>query len=112
MATFKRIGTVLAVGVFLLAAVAVTLFAIGKPMTPQAPPAIAAPAGASPNVPGGPAAGSAVPSSGAAPTGPLAIEIPGCVCHSDDPQLVAEHATYRMSQCFDCHQGGMPEMGR
>lgn len=45
------------------------------------------------------------------PSSPLAIEIPGCVCHSDDPALVEQHAGYRMNQCFGCHTGGMPEMG-
>lgn len=43
---------------------------------------------------------------------PLAIQIPGCVCHSDDPQLVEEHATYRMSECFGCHADGTPAMGQ
>lgn len=42
------------------------------------------------------------------PNAPLAVEIPGCVCHSDDPQLVEEHATYRMNQCAGCHAGGVP----
>ena len=45
-------------------------------------------------------------------TSPLAIQIPGCVCHSDDPQLVEEHATYRMSECFGCHADGTPAMGQ
>lgn len=42
------------------------------------------------------------------PNTPLAIEIPGCVCHSDDPKLVEEHASYRMNQCGGCHIGGTP----
>lgn len=46
------------------------------------------------------------------PSSPFAIEIPGCVCHSDDPALVQQHAEYRMNQCFGCHAGGMPEMGQ
>lgn len=37
------------------------------------------------------------------PLSPLATSIPGCVCHSDDPALVEEHASYRMNQCFGCH---------
>ena len=45
------------------------------------------------------------------PSSPLAIEIPGCVCHSDDPKVVEEHAGYRMNQCFGCHADGMPQMG-
>ncbi|MHB9004354.1 MAG: hypothetical protein ACYC6C_09885 [Coriobacteriia bacterium] len=46
------------------------------------------------------------------PSSPFAIEIPGCVCHSDDPMLVQQHSEYRMNQCFGCHAGGMPEMGQ
>jgi len=46
------------------------------------------------------------------PNSPLMIEIPGCVCHSDDLKLVEEHQGYRMNQCFGCHTGGMPEMGQ
>jgi hypothetical protein len=41
------------------------------------------------------------------PASPLAIQIPGCVCHSDDPDIIAEHETYRMNQCVGCHVGGM-----
>jgi hypothetical protein len=40
------------------------------------------------------------------PASPLAIEIPGCVCHSDDPKEVERHAEYRMNQCAGCHMGG------
>ena len=42
------------------------------------------------------------------PDSPLAIQIPGCVCHSDDPKLVEEHANYRMNQCAGCHAGVVP----
>lgn len=42
------------------------------------------------------------------PRSPLAIEIPGCRCHSDDPKVVAEHARYRMNQCAGCHKGLTP----
>ena len=45
------------------------------------------------------------------PSSPLAIEIPGCTCHSDDPEIVAEHEQYRMNQCAGCHMGGMPMNG-
>ena len=45
------------------------------------------------------------------PSSPLAIEIPGCTCHSDDPEVVAEHEQYRMNQCAGCHVGGMPMGG-
>ncbi len=41
------------------------------------------------------------------PTSPLASDIPGCVCHSNNPKLVEEHAAYRMNQCFGCH-GDVP----
>jgi hypothetical protein len=43
------------------------------------------------------------------PSSPLAIEIPGCVCHSDDPAEVKRHAEYRMNQCAGCHMGGAPQ---
>lgn len=103
MKTLTRVGVGLGVTLFVLAAVAVTVFAIGTPVAPPAPsPGVALPE-ASP-------ASTAAPS--AAGAGPLAIEIPGCVCHSDDPQVVAEHAAYRMSECFDCHQDGAPAMGQ
>lgn len=36
-------------------------------------------------------------------SGRFAIQIPGCVCHSDDPAIVSEHVGYRMYQCFGCH---------
>lgn len=85
-----------------LAVIAIGLFVFGTPTTPQVSPS-AAPEGtvfppATETAPGA--------------SSPLAIEVPGCVCHSDDPQLVAEHATYRMSQCFDCHGAGTPAMGK
>lgn len=46
------------------------------------------------------------------PSSPLAIRIPGCVCHSDDEKVVAEHAAYRMNQCAGCHKGGVPTGAR
>ncbi len=42
------------------------------------------------------------------PGSPLAIQIPGCKCHSDDPKLVKEHEAYRMNQCAGCHAGQTP----
>lgn len=108
----KRIGLIAAIGVFVLAAVAVVVFALGTPTAPQVSPEKAASAGASGDVT---AAADVQPGSAADPadpSDPLAIEIPGCVCHSDDPDLVAEHATYRMSECFGCHQDGTPAMGQ
>jgi hypothetical protein len=44
--------------------------------------------------------------SGPAPEGGVAmplIPIPGCKCHSDDPQVVEEHSRYRLSECAECH---------
>jgi hypothetical protein len=31
------------------------------------------------------------------------VPIPGCVCHSNDPVSQAQHATYRIRDCFGCH---------
>jgi len=31
------------------------------------------------------------------------VPIPGCVCHSDDPVLQAEHSVRRVSECSECH---------
>jgi hypothetical protein len=42
------------------------------------------------------------------PRYPLARSIPGCICHSKDAKLVAQHRDYRMNQCFGCHKGGIP----
>lgn len=42
------------------------------------------------------------------PLSPKHTSIPGCVCHSDDPRLVQEHAEYRLNQCFACHNEEMP----
>lgn len=42
------------------------------------------------------------------PNSPLAISIPGCKCHSDDPKLVKQHEGYRMNQCAGCHAGQTP----
>lgn len=128
MTTFKRIIMGLGATVAVLLAFVAAMFAFGTPTTSQVPPFAAAPAGAPPASPAGsstatPPGVPGVPGAPDAPgaldeptvddaSGPLAIQIPGCVCHSEDPQVVADHATYRMSQCFDCHQGGTPEMGR
>lgn len=35
--------------------------------------------------------------------GPPVIPIPGCVCHSDDPTLQAEHSVRRIRECAECH---------
>lgn len=96
----------------------VVMYAFG---TPQAgsPPVARADAGlaGAADAAGMPGVTGSVVATGAAvpepdPSTPLAIEIPGCVCHSDDPQLVEEHAQYRMNQCFGCHADGMPEMAQ
>jgi hypothetical protein len=29
--------------------------------------------------------------------------IPGCVCHSDDPVVQAEHSVRRLRECGGCH---------
>lgn len=34
---------------------------------------------------------------------PFVVPIPGCRCHSDDPEAIVTHATYRMRDCSDCH---------
>ncbi len=91
------IGALVTVAI-LFAAVAV-LFFIG---TPQAAPPASVGAG-------GVAAANVPP---ADPSSPFAFQIPGCVCHSDDPRVVEEHAQYRMNQCFGCHADGVPEMGQ
>jgi hypothetical protein len=35
--------------------------------------------------------------------GPTVIPLPGCVCHSDDPTLQAEHSVRRIRECAECH---------
>lgn len=117
------VGVVLSL---LIVAVGV-LYAFGRPTSaPPLAPASAAEkqtaekdaaarpdAAGAPGASGGPAAdGAATAATGEAPppdpSTPLAIEIPGCVCHSDDPKLVKEHEAYRMNQCVGCHAGGVP----
>jgi hypothetical protein len=125
----KRLALV--IGAVLLAAVAVVGFAyaFGVPQQSGVAASSAAPvtAPAEPaeqpdasSVPGAPEPGAAAqqpapegdPAEGVAPpadpSSPLAIEIPGCVCHSDDPALVKQHSAYRMNQCAGCHVGGVP----
>ena len=113
MTTFKCIIIGLGATVAVLMALVAAMFAFGIPTAPQAPPSVATPGGAVPASLGvsTPPGALGEPDADDAAS-PLAIQIPGCVCHSDDPQVVADHATYRMSQCFDCHRGGTPEMGR
>lgn len=88
------------------------VYAFGTPQTPQVVQVTTptSPAGVQPE------GGSSDPAEGTAPApdpgSPLAIEIPGCVCHSKDPKLVEEHAKYRMNQCYGCHKDGTPAMGQ
>ena len=104
--TLKRIG----VAVLVLAAVVLAMFAFGKPTTPQVPPTAASAEVVTSEADVAPVDGTGgTPDEG---SDPLAVQIPGCVCHSDDPAVVEEHASYRMSECFDCHKDGMPEMGQ
>lgn len=100
----RVLATTLVVTALLLGGV-VVMYALGTPQAPSSPAAQAAPVGGSQV-----ATDAAVPEPD--PGSPLAIEIPGCTCHSDDPALVAEHAQYRMNQCFGCHAEGMPQMGQ
>lgn len=94
-------GSVIAVLVLVIA----LMFAFGRPQSaPSQAVATESSAAAAPATP-------SVPEE-AAPSGPLAIEIPGCVCHSKDPKLVEEHSRYRMSQCAGCHSGGVPTGAR
>lgn len=32
------------------------------------------------------------------------VPIPGCVCHSDDPVLQAQHSVRRIRDCGECHR--------
>ncbi len=100
----RRWAWVLLVSLAVLLGAAAYVYAFG---VPQATPSAAIPA---------PAATGAAPSDAEVPppdpNSPLAIQIPGCVCHSDDPKVVAEHEQYRMNQCFGCHKDGGPKMGQ
>lgn len=99
----RRALKVTLVVVAVLAAGVVLMFAFGKPQAPSSTATVtqAADDGGDPS-----ARGRTAPA--ADPSTPLAVEIPGCVCHSDDPKLVEEHAQYRMNQCAGCHINGTP----
>lgn len=84
------------------------VYAFGTPQAPSpeirqqvAASAVQSPGGGSVEV----AQGEVPP---ADPNVPLAIQIPGCKCHSKDPKLVEEHSKYRMNQCGGCHGGKTP----
>jgi hypothetical protein len=74
-----------------LALTAVVLYEFGAPQAPAVPKA-------DPNA----------KAPAADPRTPLAIRIPGCVCHSKDPKIVQRHAAYHMNQCAGCHSGKAP----
>ncbi|KUK47764.1 MAG: hypothetical protein XD74_1649 [Actinobacteria bacterium 66_15] len=82
--TLKRTGIIIGVVVLAAAVVVAAMFAFGKPVTPQAS-SQATPVGTS-----DPQAGTA---------------------DAADSAVVESHASYRMSECFDCHSEGMPGMG-
>ena len=114
---WRRTLVVMLVGVAVLLAVLGVLYIFG---TPQSAPLSAPSAEASPAM--GAATSAAKPDTGAEvkaggqappadPNSPLALEIPGCVCHSEDPALVQSHSRYRMNQCAGCHVAGI-SMGR
>lgn len=92
MFILKRILLGVIATLLVLGLVAVGLFYFGGPSTPTPAPAADAGATATPD-----------PMMGAPDDGRFIIEVPGCTCHSDDPAVVAEHATYRMSECAECH---------
>ena len=114
---WRRTLVVMLVGVAALLAVVGVLYIFG---TPQSAPLSPSSADASPAT--GNAISAAKPDTGAEvktgvqpppadPNSPLALEIPGCVCHSEDPALVQSHSRYRMNQCAGCHVAGI-SMGR
>ncbi len=126
MALVKRAALIVGIVFALLVAAAGIAYAVGLVRTVRSAPQLDAksPAAASSSSdsapqtteaptsdPGG--AGSETPTREVPPpdpNSPLARNIPGCVCHSDDPKVVEEHAAYRMNQCFGCHTDG-PKMG-
>ncbi|MBS3956896.1 MAG: hypothetical protein KGZ40_05150 [Clostridiales bacterium] len=88
-------------------------FAFG---TPQAPSVSngdvpAAQAQASTPVPASQGADAPVVPAPAEEKAPFAVQIPGCRCHSDNPEVVERHSKYRMSECRSCHAGDSPGMG-
>lgn len=125
----KRTLIIISIAIAILATLGGVAYTFGTPQAPDAPSAVAsgaAPAGtpaaqpeagseADPGAPAGMPTGAApgMPAVGevaadqpvpeADPSTPLAIQIPGCRCHSDDPKIVEEHSKYRMNQCSGCH---------
>lgn len=115
----NRLATALAITSLVLLA-GIVLYMFGTPTATSSAPSVSASTTgpdvssvAPPNQGGAPAVGEVVDGEVPPPdpSSPLAIEIPGCTCHSDDPEIVAEHEQYRMNQCAGCHVGGMPMDG-
>ncbi len=119
----NRLGLVIAAVLVTVIGVVGFAYAFGIPQrgdatvsTAASPADASAPLQPAPNGPAADAAPEAAPAPSPAngvappadPSVPLAIEIPGCVCHSKDPKLVKRHAAYRMNQCAGCHVGGVP----
>ncbi|HET6498633.1 MAG TPA: hypothetical protein VFH17_06245 [Coriobacteriia bacterium] len=97
----KRAGYVAAGLLALLVLAGYLALTFGTPQAPYSPAATPPPA----DVPVGRlAAHGEVPPPD--PESPFAFQIPGCRCHSDDPAVVREHASYRLNQCSGCHAGG------
>lgn len=80
------IGALVTVAVLVVAAVA--LYALGGPQGVPAADVAAYEAG--------------VPAAMQVPRRAV-LPIPGCVCHSDDPAVRAEHSRYRLRECGSCH---------
>lgn len=121
----QRALVVTVVAIALVAGVGGVLYAFGTPQAPDlaqdagSGPAVVpepqapAPAEQPAEEPSGSMSDVPLPPPGtkppaADPNSPLAIQIPGCVCHSDDPKTVEKHAEYRMNQCAGCHMGDTP----
>jgi len=100
----KRALIITSVAIALLVVLGGAAYTFGTPQSPDV--AVQAASGAAVGSGAVPAAGQAVPEPD--PNAPLAIEIPGCTCHSDDPAIVERHSTYRMNQCAGCHGGQTP----
>ena len=107
---------ILVVGLSVLAVLLlafVVVYAFGVPQAPRAMAAASATGDAGDDAAGAVASDAASDAAPAPdPASPLAVQIPGCICHSDDPKVVAEHAQYRMNQCYGCHKDGVPGMGQ
>ena len=90
MKAFKAIGRGVLITVVVLAVLAGTLYLFGGMWvrTPEMKQAYA----------------QAVEAGDAEPLeGTFVIPIPGCVCHSDDPLLQAQHSERRIRDCMECH---------